>query len=71
MKRDQPCVTGVLFEREAQQSNLFARDCVEETVNDPAGKPPPLVLIHIDHLRKSVTELENEVNTERGHLWKK
>lgn len=50
MKRDPPCVTCVLFEREAQQSNLFTGDSVKQTVNDPAGKPPPLVFIHIYHL---------------------
>lgn len=65
MKRGWPCVTCVFFEGEAQQSNFFASDCVEEAVNDPAGKPPPLVLIHIYNLYK--IHKENKLNTD---LWR-
>lgn len=68
MKRDLPCVTCVFFEGEAKQSNLFTSNSVEETVNYPAGKPPPLVLIHVYHLTKTQTDIENKVNTERKHL---
>lgn len=50
MKWHQPCVARVFFEWEAQESNLFTSDSVEEAINDPAGKPPPLVFIHIYHL---------------------
>lgn len=52
IKWDQPCVTCVFFEGEAQQSNLFTSNSVEEAINYPAGKPPPLVLIHVYHLTK-------------------
>lgn len=48
---DLPRVTRVLFEGEAQQGDLFAGNSVEQTVNDPAGKPSSLVLIHVDHLK--------------------
>lgn len=45
-----PGVSCVLFEGEAKQSDFFASHSVEQTINDPAGKPPPLVLIHVDDL---------------------
>ncbi len=67
MKWDQPCVTCVFFEGEAQQSDLFTSNSVEEAVNYSAGKSPPLVLIHVDHLRKSQTEIKNEV---KESAWK-
>lgn len=51
---DPPRVTRVLFEGEAQQGDLFAGNSVEETVDDPAGKPSSLVLIHVDHLKKKI-----------------
>lgn len=51
---DPPRVTSVLFEGEAQQGDLFAGNSVEETVDDPAGKPSSLVLIHVDHLKKII-----------------
>jgi len=50
--RDLPGVTGVLFERKAQQSDLFPGNSVEETVNDSAGKALPLVLVHVYNLSR-------------------
>lgn len=55
-KWDQPCVTSVFFEGETQKGNLLPCDSVEETFDNPAGEPPPLVLVHIDHLNKRRVE---------------
>ena len=55
---DRPGVPGVFLEGEAQESDLLAGDRVEETVDDPAGKTPSLVLVHVDHLK------DNKSNTE-------
>lgn len=49
---NRPCVARVFFEGEAEQGDLFTRDRVEEAVDDPAGEPSALVLVHVYNLRR-------------------
>lgn len=69
-KRDRPCVTRVFFEGEPQEGDLFPRDSVKKALDDPAGKPPPLVFIHVYHLNRRKGEKGGNAST-FDRSWKK
>ena len=56
---DKPGVPGVFLEGEAEEGDLLAGDGVEETVYDPAGETPPLVLVHVNHLKRKRKKVKN------------
>jgi len=46
-----PGVPCVLLEGEAKYCDVFVGDCVEQTLDDPVGKPTPLEVIDVYHLQ--------------------
>jgi len=46
-----PGIPCVFLEGEAKYCDVFVGDCVEQTFNDPVGKPTSLEVIDVYHLQ--------------------
>lgn len=56
-----PGVSCILLESKPKYGNPLASDCVEQTLHNPLGEAPALVVVDVNHLVKIETRITSSV----------